>query len=365
MATVKSNGYVDVLCNKSTIAHFTAEKVAQVLVPFPPKQEQRTIASFLDRETAKIDALIALQEKLIALLEEKRQAIISHALTKGLNPNAPLKDSGVEWLGSVPAHWKVSRLGRYISLLSGFAFPSAGFSTDDSETRLLRGVNVGVGRIKWDEGVYWMRTENDGLDEFELRLGQVVLGMDRPWIAEGVRAARITDEDLPCLLLQRVAAFTPAAELDEGFLYLLVSSDLFAAYFSPETTGVSVPHISPSQIANFVVCLPPYEEQTEIVALVDEKSRKYSAMIREAERAIELLKERRSALISAAVTGQIDVRGAVPSHALIDPQCTPYSERGKIEAELEEIRSLHPSIERDMAVQMLEGWIAGKNAGVR
>ena len=110
MATIKAKGFVDVLCNKSTIAHFTAEKVAGVPVPLPPHGEQAGIVEFLNHETTSIDVLIAEQQRLIELLKEKRQAVISRAVTRGLNPDAPMKPSGVEWLGDVPAHWEVTRL---------------------------------------------------------------------------------------------------------------------------------------------------------------------------------------------------------------------------------------------------------------
>jgi len=119
MSTIKDKGYVDVLCNKSTIAHFTAEKVAAVPVPLPPKEEQVSIANFLDHEAAKIDALVAEQEKLMALLKEKRQAVISHAVTKGLDPTVPMKDSGVEWLGEMPAHWSASALSYVAKIDTG------------------------------------------------------------------------------------------------------------------------------------------------------------------------------------------------------------------------------------------------------
>lgn len=111
ISAIKDIGFIDIICNKSTIAHFTAEKVAGVPVPFPPREEQQTIAAFLDRETGKIDALIAEQRRLVELLAEKRQAVISHAVTKGLNPNAPMKDSGIEWLGEIPEHWEVLKGG--------------------------------------------------------------------------------------------------------------------------------------------------------------------------------------------------------------------------------------------------------------
>ena len=309
MATIKAKGYVDVLCNKSTIAHFTAEKVAAVPAIFPEPQEQRQIATFLDRETAKIDALIAEQEKLLALLAEKRQATISHAVTRGLDPNAPMKDSGIPWLGDVPAHWKVTKCGRFLSILSGFAFPSSGFDHDGNGMRLLRGVNVAVSALRWDDVVYWERTPGDGLDDYELKVGDLVIGMDRPLIAAGMRVAKVKKQDVPCLLLQRVALLRTSSLLDSDFLMRCLSSPLFVAHFAPETTGVSVPHISPDQIASFVIAVPPLEEQQQIVGFAESELGKLRDLSKQAEQTISLLQERRSALIAAAVTGQIDVRG--------------------------------------------------------
>lgn len=280
-------------------------------IVLPPLDEQTTIAAFLDRETGKIDALVAEQEKLIALLKEKRQAVISYAVTKGLNPAAPMKDSGIEWLGKVPAHWKVGKCGFYLSILSGFAFPSAGFSHDESDTKLLRGINVGVSRLRWDETVYWDRSPNDGLDVYEMQAGDIVIGMDRPLISEGIRVAKVQEDDLPCLLLQRVASLKTSETLNPDYLMALLSSEMFVAHFSPDTTGVSVPHISPEQINNFVIPVPPIVEQHEITAFLDRETVKFDTLTAEAQRGIELLKERRSALISAAVTGKIDVRGFV------------------------------------------------------
>lgn len=279
-----------------------------IQIALPPTEEQKNINMFLDHEAAKSDALIAEQEKLITLLSEKRQATISHAVTKGLNPNAPMKDSGVAWLGQVPAHWKVGRAGFYVSVLPGYAFSASDFSLDESDVRLLRGINVAVGELRWDEVVYWKRQESDGLLPFELKAGDVVIGMDRPLISGGIRVASVKAEDLPCLLLQRVAKVDAGPSMDSRFILRLLSSQLFAAHFMPETTGVSVPHISGDQIANFVVPVPALDEQRQICGFLDGELQILDALNRKSERAIELLKERRSALIAAAVTGQIDVR---------------------------------------------------------
>jgi type I restriction enzyme S subunit len=249
------------------------------------------------------------------LLKEKRQAVISHAVTKGLNPDAPMKPSGIEWLGDVPEHWRVGKCGFYLTILSGFAFPSVGFSDDETDTKLLRGINVGVSRLKWDETVYWRRSPEDGLDIYEMQEGDLVIGMDRPLISEGIRVAKVKERDLPCLLLQRVASLKTVGQLNVDYLLGLLSSEMFVAHFSPDATGVSVPHISPEQIKNFVIPVPTVAEQKGIVAFVHIETAKFNTLTAEARRAIDLLQERRTALISAAVTGQIDVR-AITSYEL-------------------------------------------------
>ncbi|MEO8297528.1 MAG: hypothetical protein ABI574_06925, partial [Burkholderiales bacterium] len=173
----------------TNLASISSANVMELSVVLPPVAEQANIEGFLDREAAKIDALVAEQEQLITLLKEKRQAVISHAVTKGLDSAVPMKDSGVEWLGEVPVHWGVGKCGFYLRVLSGFAFPSSGFTLDEVAHRLLRGANVGVSRLRWDDTVYWQRSEHDGLDEYEMAEGDLVIGMDRPLIGEGMRVA--------------------------------------------------------------------------------------------------------------------------------------------------------------------------------
>ncbi|BBU53896.1 type I restriction-modification protein subunit S [Mameliella alba] len=294
----------------ATVESLDHESVANTVVPVPPLPEQRAIAGFLDRETAKIDALVEEQRRLIALLKEKRQAVISHAVTKGLDPAGPMKPSGIDWLGDIPAHWQAVQAKRFVSIINGFAFPSTGFETDENAVRLLRGINVGVGEVRWEpeNTVRWTRKADDKLDAWELQAGDLVLGMDRPWISSGVRVAVMQEDDVPSLLLQRVAALRTHQGLVPPFLYRQLQSEAFVHHFLPETTGVSVPHISPSQIGSFVITVPPEEEQQEIVEHIDEQIRQFGELEAEAERAITLLQERRSALISAAVTGKIDLR---------------------------------------------------------
>lgn len=136
--------------------------------------------------------------------------------------------------------------------------------------------------------------------------------MDRPLIGGGVRVAKIETTDLPCLLLQRVARVQPGSKLNVEFLFALLSSNMFIAHFEPDTTGVSVPHISPEQIADFIIPIPQMDEQEAIVAHIASENSRIDALTIAGKRAIDLLQERRSALISAAVTGKIDVRNYVP-----------------------------------------------------
>lgn len=212
----------------------------------------------------------------------------------------------------MPAHWRVAKLSHYADILTGFPFKSADFSHDDTHVKLLRGANVGVGSLKWADSVYWDLGDDQELSKYLMSEGQIVLGMDRPWISDGMRIARIKDRDQPCLLLQRVAAVSPRDKLNDDFMYLLLSSELFKAYVEPDLTGVSVPHISPEQILGFIVPIPSLTEQTEIAGFIHSQITKMEKLFQESERSIKLLEEHRSALISAAVTGKIDVRNWKP-----------------------------------------------------
>ncbi len=211
-------------------------KGSELLIP--PIDEQQAIAAFLDRETARIDELIAKKQRLIELLAEKRTALISHAVSgRGSEPHVRLK--------------------HFIDLLPGFAFPSSGFSQESSDIRLLRGVNIAPGSVVWDDAVRWPSHVATEYLAYALAPGDVVLGMDRPWIGTGIRVAEITKDDAPSLLLQRVARLRARDGLLQSYLKLLLNSAHFLAYFEPILTGVSVPHISPEQIGGFPLAFPP------------------------------------------------------------------------------------------------------------
>ncbi|OUR72571.1 hypothetical protein A9Q78_06485, partial [Methylophaga sp. 41_12_T18] len=246
------------LANKSTtIGALYKDDVRACKILLPSVYEQEKIANFLDHETAQIDTLIEKQQHLIKLLKEKRQAVISHAVTKGLNPNAPMRESGVEWLGEVPEHWETMRLKYQVEMLPGYAFKSAGFVDSSEEINLLRGINIAPGNVRWDEAVYWPSHNNDDLTEYVLQEKDLVLGMDRPWVGGGLRLAMLSNEDLPAYVVQRVARIRGVQDVSQEYLFDLLSAPGFSSYFDPITTGVSVPHISTDQIGEYYFALPP------------------------------------------------------------------------------------------------------------
>jgi type I restriction enzyme S subunit len=281
----------------------------------PPLAEQAAIVRFLDHADRRIRRYIRAKQKLIKLLEEQKQAIIHQAVTGRIDvrtgqPYPAYKNSGVEWLGEVPEHWEVARLGRLIELMTGFAFKSDGFTQGAEDIKLLRGVNVSPGKIRWTDVVRWPLSEREKYRVFDLQVGDIVLGMDRPIIQAGTRVATVSEADVPALLLQRVARTRPRLELQGDFLSLLLAGKSFADYLIPIFTGISVPHLSPEQIKSFRFALPTDDEQRQIVRWVAAKTRDISAAVLSAEREIGLLHEYRTRLIADVVTGKLDVREA-------------------------------------------------------
>jgi type I restriction enzyme, S subunit len=296
-----------------------SDAFGSMAVPWPTGDEQAAIVKYLAHAHHRIDRAIAAKRKLIALLEEQKQAVINQAVTRGLDPTTPVKESGIPWLGRVPAHWDVARLGWHVDLLTGYPFESAGFSGGLDAVRLLRGVNVGPGNIHWDEVVGWPPAGANGLARFALRPGDIVLGMDRPMIGGGVRVATVGASDSPSFLVQRVARLRPKPTLHADLLMLLLAGRGFVQYLTPIFTGISVPHLSPTQIRDYVVALPPMDEQKVIAAHIDRETSTSSTTIDRARREIDLLRELRTRRTSDVVTGQVDVRHIAATLPDLDP----------------------------------------------
>ncbi|WP_346912442.1 hypothetical protein [uncultured Roseibium sp.] len=281
-------------------------------LPFPraPLAEQTAIAAFLDRETGKIDALVEEQRRLIELLREKRQAVISHAVTKGLDPNATMKPSGVEWLGDVPAHWEVVQVRRILEAIE------QGWSPD-CESRPAEPGEWGVLKAGCANGSVFREEENkalpvglDPIPELEVRLGDVLMSRANG-SRENVGATAYVDATRPMLMLSdKVFRLHPAPGVSPQFLALLLGSRPLRHQIERAISGADglANNLPQSALKSFIAAMPPLDEQEAIVRHVASQVRKLTDLGSRAAQAVDLLAERRTALISAAVTGKIDVR---------------------------------------------------------
>ncbi|CEO40536.1 restriction endonuclease subunit S [Photobacterium kishitanii] len=270
-------------------------------VCYPPLAEQTQIAVFLDYETAKIDTLIEKQQQLIKLLKEKRQAVISHAVTKGLNPQAPMKDSGVEWLGEVPEHWRTAPLKHISKIRYGIGEPP---KYRDSGIPLIRATNIRSGKISEVNLVL--------VDPNDIPSQRIV------WLTEGdiivVRSGAGTGDSsiIPRNYAGSIAGFdmvvSPTKCTPRFLGYALLSNYIRNNQIDLEKTRAAQPHLNAEELGDCFVLLPSETEQDSISNYIEQESFKFDVLINKATSTITLMQERRTALISAAVTGKIDVR---------------------------------------------------------
>ena len=274
----------------------------------PSINEQTQIARFLDHETAKIDALIREQARLIKLLHEKRQAVISHAVTKGLDPYVPMKDSEVEWLGEVPAHWDVSRLKFATSLIIDCPHETPNYDPE-GEFLVIRTADIHEGLLK-PTSMYRLKKQ-----DFVHRTRRAALRkLDIVYGREGERwghAALVPENGMFCLG-QRMMQFRVNDEFDAHFLMYQLNSTSVYRQGDLDTVGATSPHVNVSTIRNYDISCPPKGEQVVIGEYLEQVLSRYDELINESAKSSLTLKERRSALISAAVTGKIDVRDWQP-----------------------------------------------------
>jgi type I restriction enzyme S subunit len=271
---------------------------------FPPPEEQTAIATFLDRETAKIDALVAEQEKLIALLQEKRQAVISHAVTKGLDPTVPMKDSGVEWLGEVPAHWEVRPLKHVVQLRSG-------------------GTPEKSNRAYWDGEIPWASAKDLKVDDLfdtadhitqhalDDRAATLVSDGAVLVVVRGMILARtfpVVTARTPMAINQDLKAVLANEHLHQEFLPWLLKGTQAETLNRLDEAGHGTKALRMDAWSSMLIPVPQLVEQAAIANFLQLETRKLDVLTGEARTAVTLLQERRTAVISAAVTGQIDVR---------------------------------------------------------
>lgn len=272
----------------------------------PPPEEQSAIAAFLDRETAKIDTLVAEQQRLIELLKEKRQAIISHAVTKGLNPDVPMKDSGVEWLGEVPKHWEIRTIAKLsIKITNGYVGPTRDILVETG-VPYIQATHIKGGCINFD-GEYFVTEEWSRAHTKSILAKEDVLIVQT---GAGTGDVGLVSENEIGFNCHALIIVSPNRLLINGaYLAAILQSTYGRQKLISIQTGAMHPHLNCGEIKFVEVPLPPLSEQEDINAHICETTNQFDALTTEAQRAITLLQERRTALISAAVSGKIKVTG--------------------------------------------------------
>ena len=296
----------DMYSNANTQKNLGMNTIDNLSLACPTEDEAVTIANFLDHETAKIDALIEKQQRLIELLKEKRQAVISHAVTKGLNPNAPMKDSGVEWLGEVPVHWVVTQLKFNTLEMQTGPFGSQLHAEDyvDGGIPLVNPAHMIDGKIVPDSQVTVDENTWQRLNRHQLKSGDLILARR----GELGRCAVVTKEQDGWLCGTGSLKAKLNDRLTPEYSYLLITSEGVVSELSLESKGSTMDNLNTETLGRVRLPVPPTEEQIDILEYVHLVAGEFKSLIDKADSAISLMQERRTALISAAVTGKIDVR---------------------------------------------------------
>jgi len=286
----------------STFRELGRDKLGAVRLLCPPPTEQRPIAAFLDRETARIDTLIEKKQRQIELLQEKRAALISHAVTKGLDPNVKMKDSGIEWLGEIPEHWEVKRIKHIGAIRYGLGEPP---EYVDDGLPFIRATDIKRGKIDLDtvrkvrrEDVPWSRRPT-------LQLGEILVVRSGAYTGDSA----IVTEDVAGCIAGYDMVLTVTKAHSPFVAWVLLSRYMLEGQIYLERMRAAQPHLNAEELGGFVILMPPLEEQRQITDALTFETGKLDAMADKISDSIDLLREYRTALISAAITGKIDVRG--------------------------------------------------------
>lgn len=311
--SLKSIGYIDILCNKATIAHFTAEKLNEMILLLPSINEQIEIVSFLDSETSRIDNLIAKQEKLIEKLEEHRKSVISHAVTKGLDPNVQMKDSGVEWWGEVPEHWQYATLKRVLHILTDYT-ANGSFADlaknvtylDEGFSRLVRLTDLRENLL--NKGIYVSKDAHTYLKKSELFGGDVLLANVGAYAGF---ACLMPSLNVKATLAPNMFLLRFKNNVDNDFMHFYLNSAFAQTQLKMQMTSTAQPKLNKDNVRSIILFIPHIDVQINIVEFIKSESLKIDKLIFKQKQLINRLKEYRASIISHAVTGKIDVRDLV------------------------------------------------------
>ncbi|WP_129723874.1 restriction endonuclease subunit S [Xylanivirga thermophila] len=298
------DGYLqeaDFLARGGTRQRISRTQLGNINILLPPTDQQKSIANFLDQKTAEIDGLIADKEKLIELLQEKRQAIITETVTKGLNPNVKMKDSGIEWIGEIPEHWRLSKI-KYESLINNKTLSES--TDDDYEIDYIDISSVtSIGEI---DGVQSLNFKDaPSRARRILYKGDTIVSTVRTYL-KAIAFIENAQSNLICST--GFAVLTPLSKVVPKYLFYLMRSEKYVNEIVRRSVGVSYPAVNASDIGALECALPDRDEQMYIVEYLDNCTTQINQLVNDIQAQIQKLKEYRQSLISEAVTGKIDVR---------------------------------------------------------
>jgi len=291
-----------------TQLNLNTETVGSINIAIPPPKEMSRILARLSRETERIDALVEKKTRFIELLREKRQTLITHAITKGLNPTVTMKDSGADWLGDVPGHWVVKRLKFIASVQTGVAKGKDNAGRQTIEVPYLRVANVQDGYLDLGD-IATIEIPSNDLERYRLQPGDVLMNEGGDFDKLG-RGHVWQGEIDPCIHQNHVFAVRPRG-VSSAWLNAFTGTSAAQFYFmgrSKQSTNLA--SISSTNVMELPVPVPSSQEQEKILAYLDRETARLDTLVQKTKGSIALLKERRAALITAAVTGQIDLREA-------------------------------------------------------
>ena len=306
---VRAPYFVDsVVANSVGVSYpaINSDELVRLPVVCPTDEEQGEIVAFIDRETGKIDTIVAKKARLLEMLQEKRTALITHAVTKGLDPDVPMKDSGIEWLGEIPAHWEVRVLKNIGDLQGGAGFPDMKQGDQTQEFPFFK-----VGDMSLGGNIREMVQYQHSVSQFTARQLRAFVFPPGTIVFAKVGAALMLNRRRilvrPSCIDNNMMGFVPRVCDPEWAMYWLSGLDMRKL-----ANPGAVPSVNERQMQDTPVVVPPIAEQRAIASHLDCEATKIDTLVGKVQEAIDRLKELRTALISAAVTGKIDVRKAVP-----------------------------------------------------
>ena len=295
---------IEILCTSNTQKNISMDDIPKIILTFPPLPEQTAIAAFLDRKTALIDQAIDINQKQIELLKERRQILIHNAVTRGLNPNVKMKDSGVEWIGEIPEGWEVKKIKHISSKIGSGVTPSGGGTTYlESGIPLLRSQNVLFGKIEL-EGVAFISDKiHESMSNSQVKKGDVLLNIT----GGSIGRCHYVDFDSELNVNQHVCIIRPTKGITSLFLNSILSSEVGQGQIWFNQQGGGREGLNFQSIKNFFLPLPSIMEQKLICDFIEQTTTKIATAISLKEQEIERLKEYKATLINSAVTGKIKV----------------------------------------------------------